>query len=313
MIRVAVITSCMDAPLKEVLPLLESIGVDSFDLYCYHPSDIDALNQFKGPKALIGAALVKQQSPKLVGITTNLPDLSSNDRKRRNEARRRLIEIIRFASNPGHPHDPIKSIQIRAGRRIESERIPTVGGPKYQFRLVSSASFRNLVNSLKYICDKTPDCETGMALEIEPGLPYLLNDEAAVRCLASLLEKRRQKGELWPSRIGLNLDIGHAFVNGWSSQHLLDMSRDCKLPIMHCHISDHSRQHFADLAIGEQHLPAGRFRMWIEKYVEHLQSSNVSPLNTLSVSLELEANGNLGEICQSYWTVHRLIRAVLGD
>ncbi len=138
------------------------------------------------------------------------------------------------------------------------------------------------------------DCEACVALEIEPGPFYLLNNAPSVELFLDKLEKTKNLQMATKDRIQLNLDIGHALVidkavqgSLWSVLHKDRSQRK----IVHAHISDHVDWHCVDLAPGAKVSvgPESMYRDWLDFYLGLSRNT----FHTGAIALEMEAASSI--------------------
>jgi len=320
-LTVAVITSWTDRPFSRAVADLALEGLFDIDLYCFHPADLDEVAQDRGERRLdawldrsLSEAAQESGCPascfRIHAVTTSLPDAAAFEEERRGKARDLLAEVVQFAARKR-----VRAVQVRAGRRIESEGPSTAAGTGYRLRIRPAGALKQLVKSLGEVLtnEKVRDLEVGLALEIEPGPPYLLRDLTDVRELFYSI-----KDEPWRSRVGLNLDIGHCLIRDWTPNQFAELAAEMGIELFHCHLSDHSRQHFADLSIGAKHRlrpgePAGGDDpREIADWLDHFRKccAEGGRFCTRTVSLELEAIEDPLAVHASYRAAHAALRSM---
>jgi len=198
--------------------------------------------------------------------------------------------------------------EIRAGRAVEKQRRESL--------VKSLVEVDNQLNRL--------DIDIGIALEIEPGLPFLVRDlDTARRVLfdPEIIERKR---------IGLNVDIGHLLLlheryqteDMIAAQFLINEIKEEKtsivdneayrgrlLPrVMHFHASDHSAGHFCDLKIATYHKPCV-FHRYVGLFLDVLNADDRSDYFTGHISVEQEACHNLDQVIHSTQLLRNWIRS----
>jgi class 3 adenylate cyclase len=134
-----------------------------------------------------------------------------------------------------------------------------------------------------------PPC---LALELEPGRPYLLNDHYAFIELRDHIQDHRVR-----QNIRLNADIAHMFILGYKRPQ--DLPQEVQECIVHMHISDHAGtsqwggSHAADLPPGTFH-----FRDDYEPWLRFaIQQANAETTFSGAIAVEMEAVGDINEAC----------------
>lgn len=316
-LSLAVVTSCFTRPLAAVLRELAREQISVIDLYCFQNQDFtqERANREQAIEQWYRQAVEEVRSGNaggpsdfhLAAISTSLPDVSSLNERRRKAACKALGTLLQFAGRMS-----CRAIEVRAGRRIQSAVSRTDGKKSYSFSYSQDKALDQLMLSVSDVFSD-PDVmryEVGVALEIEPGPAYLLNDESAIHELWERLQRYRSQ-HWWP-RVGLNLDIGHFLVNDWRPERLESILSRSPFPILHCHLSDHSLQHFADLPLGTHHRIYPRIYEWLEWFYNYVNSDRRSKFCTDTVSLELEATEQIRPIVQSYNAAVYLLKNIQG-
>lgn len=210
-----------------------------------------------------------------------------------------------------------------------------VPGTKFKQRNIDSTRYRLLrmetfIDSLKEIFTLTPDNILSylpihevpfLALELEPGPSFLLNEIGAVTTIFDKLdEDTSEQGKFISKHVRLCVDIAHAFFLGYSPKTM----GKYKHRVGHLHCSDHSGDHLAggahasDLPPGTNHQYLERaetmyqYRPWMELAVK-LANGREKKWFSGAVAVELEATNNLRTVLSSVSTVRRWLRYSAGD
>jgi len=363
---ISVITSCFNEPLEETATKLAEVGVGALDIYWpLHDSDQQSLADYAQGEdvrsgrtlatiapELIEAWLIKRliQAEKLshsrlnvVAMTTSFPAISElTDSLTKQDAVSSIVTLLKVGKLLG-----IRSLQIRAGRRVFTSTDPAKGPICFE---PDPAAIKRLIGALADIFleygvrfDKEQP-SVGLALEIEPGDGFILSDLTEVQSLAEMLsgngypEKHLPRG--W---VGLNLDIGHCLIlrndkrvcltgRGGKGLCLTDengtglcepksnaiglcpaefkLGEKLTLPIFGAHLSDHSVHHGADLTPGFFH-KQDDFLTWLKFYLQEvpklLKHTPAEEYYSGHVSIELEAIGYIHHVARA----HRVVNYIL--
>jgi class 3 adenylate cyclase len=292
--------------------------VDYVDLYCFLPGDLDdsVLDRAQpGVRetpvsriARLNVRAFRQQwcrrerlgaypshyvgDRRITALATNLPNISSPDRRQRQETVAALERLLQLAS-----HLSVPVVEIVAGPdfvRWQQERkefpLEVTTGPT-SLELRGSALLESLVYVNGVASRLRPP--VAIALELEPGLSYLLNDWTSVETLFKQLGSHKRY-------IFLNLDIGHArlLCKDKPGFYRRLSARDWKGRIVHAHISHHDeRAHMADLPLKPEYQP--HYQPWIDLLVDAWYHEPRNPYASHTIALELEATSSDEDIRQS--------------
>lgn len=156
-----------------------------------------------------------------------------------------------------------------------------------------------LFDSLNKVCsavNKDLDCKGrpwAIALELEPGPTYLLNDDDALGDVSS-----RLRNEATPlvvrNHVGLNVDFAHYRVANITANRV----NDIKPLIVHAHICDNPGMHTRDLPVGDwmslddtSSIEYEMMRSVIEEYETPSSGRNKQLPSSGCIALELEGCG----------------------
>lgn len=262
----------------------------------------------------------------IVALTSFLPEISQDDpdpeASKPSKASRAVAALYKLARVlRANGEKQLHVIEVVGGSRVqglwrgrpETMRADLPKQTYFAIRKKKTEAIRALAlaleSSLRLACPK-PDDELAIALELEPGPLYVLNDLSSIsRCIAKIDRKYR-------SYVGLCLDIAH-----W---HLACIKPDevpprLKQRIIHAHISDHSKGHFGDLPVGDLGFElSGRgstaamlteFEPWMKllKEVWEKPRPNNLPLPSRYISVELEAASSMESVNRSLRRLDRLL------
>ncbi len=203
-------------------------------------------------------------SRRIVAAATFLPEISRSDNARlpsREMATRALANVMRICRllRSSKNRHPVKSLEIVAGSRFaglaESERIAGMDTEDpdikhcYIVNMMSREDgvrqvIRSLVDALNSLGgDKELSDYPVLALELEPGACFILNDLAALKIFAATISDH----PLLSTRVGFNLDIAHFRIAGITPEQLSECPQILER-ICHSHISGHHPAgHFGDV------------------------------------------------------------------
>ena len=151
-----------------------------------------------------------------------------------------------------------------------------------------------------------------VALELEPGPTYVVNNRAALGGLISALREEPDYKPLLP-HVGINLDIAHMKIAGVEAQDLRRLKAEDW--VIHAHICDHPRMHTRDQVVGSWN-PVERYNSKDYPYLRFLaEIDKASPTRcgrpfTKTVALELEGCGRIGWIHQSLTAMKHMVEVV---
>jgi sugar phosphate isomerase/epimerase len=263
---------------------------------------------------------------KIIGLASFVPEIARpfqpGNRHVGASAVASLIGIARCLQIKGHSPT---TVELVTGSRIQSilagRKIGSSGEKRFFVRLLESEDEQriarkqlldNLVRALHLSKQLGQESDQEhpirLALELEPGDGFVLNDP---RSLETLADEIAAHDEL-VGRVGFNLDIAHWIIEGITPDWILDRENVWG-QIVHSHINDHHRKaHFGDVPLFDLNGP-GEYTPWISllrRLVERPRSRNDFPRFSGHVSLELEAAKN-GQIVRD--TFVRLEELLAGD
>jgi hypothetical protein len=211
---------------------------------------------------------LERGGPNVLAIASFVPGLASEGESGEKACRavEFLIAMARELQGCGHP---CRTVEIVAGSLFEGtwEGVPIRPGTGRRKKPVYLANVQSRSHALKCLCENlrylNSRCASvgrksvQLAVELEPGPFFVINKWPVLQDFCA-----RMKGDADSfSRIGLNLDIAH-----WSLAQIKPetvYSDDAvRKRIIHSHISDHGRGHFADVALGRIH-DIEHFKPWV--------------------------------------------------
>ncbi len=386
LLRQAVLSSCSDRPLCELIAELRAIdGVDLFDLLLLREIDIWEIERSKDAQGrerkllplLPADGMDTRTSTQILAIEDNLtpisewireqfrksaptgsssglaanrisafatffPDITSRSQEKvalpgtrldgmhtpRELAILALVNTVKLAlglkdliADSCSPRKPVAIVEIVCGTILDRCQCPECEGDRrnrgFDRAVIAKREYKYdlLCGALEQVCSRLEgeDSDWALAMELEPGPTYVLQDLDAIGQVFARLDALDTRVA---AHVGLNLDIGHmkiAEVYVTSPQQLgqghlpgLEQFAD---RIVHTHISDHPGMHTRDQVVG----------VW--NPVERLDSVDYSYLTLLAevadgtrgrnnglpfsgtVALELEGCSRIG------W-VHRSVTAM---
>jgi len=240
------------------------------DLSLY-PSEInDCAGQLDG---LLG------RPPEILAMASFLPGLASQD-ERAATSRSALVFLIRLAQQFQHQsRRQCCTIEIVAGSLFDGTWPGILENPTEHRRdrtvfvaniLSHEKAISNLLENIKLVFESVspqtlkrarvtenyPDA-VQLAIELEPGPYFVINSWDTIEKLCDSLDSSPIS-----QFVGLNLDIAHWTLAGIKPE-WVSKSAPVRKRVIHCHISDHGKGHFCDVALGRIH-PRGYFGEWVQ-------------------------------------------------
>lgn len=245
----------------------------------------------------------------VVALASYLPEISAEQSEDAIAAVKFLLRLggtmRTFAEAHGGP-GKVRVIELVAGSRITGVgrvRARDEGSSEHSVegylahRSTAEAAIVRLIKNLKRAIQDgglNDNFEISIALELEPGPLYVLNNLENMHKIAQVIDDAGLT-----NRVGFNLDIAHFALAGIAPKQLLQKEhRDVLTRICHVHLSDHGQGHFGDVPAGQAGLGRGgnlktrleSFRPWLELIVKRYEFKNEQhPKMSGYVSVELEA------------------------
>ena len=267
----------------------------------------------------------RPQIAEIAALATYFPEISSrpetpqvrlhsgNPLSRYELAQRALVNAVRVAqrlTDQGLMRQAV--VEIVCGSVFDKCECPDCQS-RTIFRTPREQKAQLLCTSLEAVADAISRDGNGddwaIGIELEPGVPYLINDEAALELFFNELDARNENGEpkypLASKHVGLNLDIAHMKIAGVSCGFL----NDYKDRIVHAHICDHPGMHTRDQSVGTW-TPVTRYNGEDYPYLKLLSGivrTDGQLLFTGTVALELEGCNRIGWIHNSLWAMRHLL------
>lgn len=246
---------------------------------------------------------------RVLALASFLPEISAAGRtgQKAQSAVRYLIGLCRFLRKMGHP---ASTIELVAGSLIEGlwparwedarrkerleQMLSDANEPLYAATSMSiDEGLDRLLAQLLPVREAAAEAEVTLALELEPGPLYVLQNWNSVRALCQKLAEAPWR-DLSPI-LGLNLDIAHWCLASITPEMVL-ADRDVLNRIVHVHIADHGNGHFGDIAPGRIH-DAHYFKRWLCLLPELVADRDESfPRFRGGISIELEACGGMEHV-----------------
>jgi hypothetical protein len=265
---------------------------------------------------LVDGARTLGWRPRIGALATFFPNASLPEQSEellRNEAARALQNTLYLASLLG-----CRFVEIVGGAAVP--------GPKCSQRILPKEYRKQRLEALaKTLCEVyDPDAPGGnllstikdpkawplMAIELEPGDSFLMNDLKAFKNLCGKVAElcRRKPGLRAGEKLRLNVDVAHAFLIGYSPLDLKGMEDK----VAHMHLSDHAgdaltgRVHTSDLIPGFFH-GFKEFKPWLELAIRRtVHKKDFSGI----ISVELEAINDIDQVLCAINVTRRWIRRV---
>jgi len=342
--EIAVITSYRigdrqnEASFRSILGELGECRVSAVDFFCFPPgtarpsSASELVRDLREALAAVGRETGTAVEAR--AMTTDFPALAFYEgdqaEKLRSEALCGLRIVAQAARELG-----IGCVQFRLGHRVwpnpGSKDARETGARVVRCNRDRSMFRRILADGLAVLLKEIPDC--AWAAEIEPGIDMLLRGKPQIKCFAEECDRlsKEKPGLAVASRVGLNLDIGHAILCGlepsdffWHKRSYKNPTdfdvKDLMLPILHAHLSDHCRTHFADATPGTFHT-RNVFADWLTFFFSlkgaYAQMAESTPKAgdwlqyfTNTISLELEASQSLRVVGSAYSKTRKIVSEI---
>ena len=346
----SIITSSSVLPLEEFFHQIHNVFDDvAFDLMVLRPEDTDQLSlgtrnrgRRESQKTITDIVAdhlddiqkriancferFHQDHPdktlRIAALATYFPDISSNDESRRKKACMAIKNCVKLSHYLGSERfaeylDIKPCVEIVCGSLLEPIDAGKAGTWVVQY--TPEAKIGVLIKSLKEIksdLDKEVKAPYALALELEPGDAYVLNNHRSL-----VLVYEAVKDAAIDKVVGLNLDIAHFKIAGISAEFLSKKKKEHNIQIddltnwiVHSHIADHPLgMHTRDQAIGTftdvECLPSSfcGYLSLLMKRASHHASQPGGLLFTNAVALELEGCSRMSWIFNSIPHLKRLL------
>jgi len=328
MIKVAALTSYSSEPLDKKIRDLASHGQTLLDLYCFCPNDLPSLSTRTShsawPRRILQQLTPDKAAAKLramcdeaaekantrridiCGLASFLPDISLPDKASTLNPNGRTVTIqvlqrlLDFMAALRRKRFACRVLELVAGHTVVRADGRLQEGRPVLKLLDENACYEALGDSLQKLVDYRsrvfPEDPPALAIELEPGA-CLLRDWRS-------LEKLLQVVKSLPLT-GVNVDIGHMIILGLDRPHLFE--GPVKDYVVHSHISDNARSHFADLPVGTWH-PKELFLKWLRSLHDH--AAGESPCYQGFLSVELESLGDVRRVAHTCAKVKRWLREI---
>lgn len=248
----------------------------------------------------------------VVAIATNLPNISHTDETKRSSAVSALKSAGLLAVALG-----ARVVEIVAGPSVKETPYRKAGHqdqlPDFQVGADVIGERRTALNcSLGELATFVGGCDCNgrltYALEIEPGLSYLLNDPSQLHNLL----RQASRGPA----ISINADLGHLELLSQCEPGILSVfsQPDLLKRASHAHISRHENgTHGVDLPLktdkaNDQERVRGRYQPYLNLLVDALMQGRLNEVKSQAVSLELEACSKLETVYESHEELKRWLR-----
>ena len=345
LLRPSVITSSsilrLPALLEDILSTHEGVG---FDLMVLRPEDIDWIRETdKLPKDDRITDLVADHDGtvrehltrwlvnyraahpehriRVPALATYFPDISSKTGDRWEKACRAVVNSVKLCrALAAEGFDVTPCVEVVCGSLLEPVIETGDDRPKLVKEYKRKAKIDRLVETLAEVktrlAAENPPLGEGdyaIALEVEPGSAYVLNDRDALRDVYAAVCAAGLRGV-----VGLNLDIAHFRIAGITPAVLAGGVAgypDLTDWLVHSHIADHPLwMHTRDLSLGAftqvERFPT-EFCPYLDVLVRRAKNARAAPGGlrfTNAVALELEGCSRLSWVHESLVHLKRLLR-----
>lgn len=332
LIVASVMTSSSERGLEELFSEIDKIsGCNHFDLMLARRTDLSEVGidttGYKGMAEIIADstncdALSAHYQEAVTGsgacisaIATYFPAATSVDKSRRMKAVDAIVNAIRLALDLQEATGGVNHaiVEIVCGTILEPHPqtgILFVYHPVFKLRLLCDS----LRRAIKRVMAERPDAHFGIALELEPGETYLLNNVKRMKWLANrFCSPQNSKGQknLLHGKVGFNIDIAHMRIQRISACDL----REFEDLIVHAHISDHPRMHTHDQIVGSWTnliSPRTGYHHYLHLLMDRAEAAKKAPVDSLpfsgAVALELEGCNRIMAIHDSLSRMNHSIK-----
>lgn len=256
------------------------------------------------------------ESAPIIGIASYIPELSQPPGSHASKmaiASLRCLCQLAIELRTRHQH-PVSTIELVGGSRVvgvdwkrllndmrqhPSPDLSIITESPETTRSWLADAIRASVENLE---DRLEKEGISLALELEPGELYVLNDLVSVRQLIESMDL---------PILGLNMDIGHFLMSRhlhpdldeWNAQ-----LEHMKPWLCHCHVSRHSLAgHFGDNPLPDPQAITWEMRELLHVYADALRTR--SPPREPYVSVELEAAADIPSVCASVQSLAQVIKS----
>lgn len=280
--EVAALTSYSTRPLNLKIQELAKRGIRTIDLYCFCPEDLRILSARQRTSntpcedicrldpvmaaTKISAwckhaeGLFPGDPLDICGIASFFPAISSSDPTQRNltvnamkwlvwlmkELREKEFSCDTFEIVGGHTIQQVPKGTVCMAAQLDTG--PDVSGT-YLCTISETACLENLVGSLDVlqkeinniswpVAERSRSKVPMLAIEVEPSISRLIHDQDSIRALLPAVKPC--------AAVHMNLDVGHMRIVDISIKDVGEWAKS----VIHCHVSDNARSHFADLEVG---------------------------------------------------------------
>ncbi|MGB2807321.1 MAG: TIM barrel protein [Sedimentisphaerales bacterium] len=229
---------------------------------------------------------------KILAIASFLQGLASQTQKAE-KARSALTFLIKMARELQQFGHPSRTVEIVAGSLFEGtwrgKRHALSKHTKTETVYVANLvrreeAINSLLANLRLVIRQAEIGNVQIAIELEPGPYFVVNSFPVLEDLCKQLQ-----GDSIFSCVGLNLDIAHWSISGITPDKVRK-SDIVRKRIVHCHIADHGKGHFSDVAIGRIH-DFTYFKEWVDLlgFISKELREKSFPGFSGGIAIELEA------------------------
>lgn len=250
------------------------------------------------------ACILRTINTEIVALSSFIPGLASHDPDLWHRSQGALLFLVRLASALQDRGHPCRILELVAGSLLDGVwpgKEKEEGSVYVANVLDREDAIGDFLNRLGPVAKEALTKNIGLAIELEPGPNFIINDLQSLDILCRHLNNSRNTA--LKRAVGLNLDVAHWSLAGitverldrglWDQDHGKETDADYRSivgRVVHSHFSDHGPGHIADVALGYIHKER-YFRKWQQFLADHLahKSTGDGRLRRPCFTLELEA------------------------
>jgi sugar phosphate isomerase/epimerase len=271
-------------------------------LATFYPGITDRAREIRGILDCAPRPAPRSHASKAVRALANTVRLA-NTLKTKGLMRRAIVEIV-----CGTVLDQIDARDLDAARRLPDQYMQD---DVLIFESSLESKLGVLLDRLLAVARLLKNEPEGwvVALELEPGPTYVVNDERAIAMVLDLLD--RPKYAALRPHFGFNMDIAHMKIANVSPEYLESIGDY----VVHAHICDHPRMHTRDQVVGVWD-PVERFEGRFYPYLRVLENIRATRARehgrafSGAVALELEGCNRIAWIHQSLHSMRHCLDAI---
>jgi len=250
------------------------------------------------------ADVFRAANVEIVALSSFTPGLVSHDPDLAHNSRDALLFLVRLAGALQDRGHPCRILELVAGSLLDGVwpgKEKEEGSVFVANVLDREDAIDEFLRRLGPVAKEAIEKKVTLAIELEPGPNFIINDLQALDSLCQRLDNTRNAA--LRRAVGLNLDVAHWSLAGitverlseglWDQEHgkVTDVDYGSIVDrVVHSHFSDHGPGHIADVALGYIH-DKRHFRNWQRFLIDHVayKSPDDGRLRQPCFTLELES------------------------